>query len=430
MPQPTSLLIEPTGPRGCPVVHGLNPLDPQVVMNPGDYTALARAEAPVFFVPELNLYMVTSYDDVVRVTSDWKTFPMPPFGPQLRVPDEVAHRLPDGFAWQRPGFMPMLVPPEHSRVRKLAQKAFTRTAALAKEQEIRELCHSFVDRFFQAGRADLITEYASQIPVRVIATMLGVDLSEAPRMYQWAQDVLRVIGDPTLSGLDVVDIANRHADFEEWCHALIEERRGSPRGAGDMVSNLLSAQSDDGSPRLSEMEIFSIIVVAVFGGSDTSAGAVVQLVHRMLSGDRSIYHDVLADRTMIPRLLEEELRFDDVGHSIFRITATEVELGGVSIPAGSVLALHTWSTGHDRSAFEDPEHYAPDRPDLGGHLGWGRGIHFCLGAPLAKVEVAVALETLLERLPNMRLVDGFEMVRMPSIAIPSWREGLVVAWDV
>jgi cytochrome P450 len=411
-------------------MHGLNPMDPAIVADPGLYTALSRASAPVFFVPEAGMYMVTRYHDIVAIVSDWRRFHMPPFGPQLQVPEEVAARLPEGFAWQRPGFMPTLLPPEHSRVRKLAQRAFTRKTALASEPKIRELCNSFVDRFVDDGEVDLITAYTRQIPVRVIATILGVDLAEAPKMYQWALDVLRVLGDPTLGGQDVVDIAHRHADFEQWCRDLITERRRELRGEDDLVSNLLRATTDDGEPRLSDMEIFSIILVAVFGGSDTSAGAMAQIMHRMLSADGELYDRALRNRSLLPKLLEEELRYDSVGHAIFRVCAEDVELHGVAIPAGSVLALHTWSSGHDQSAFVEPERFDPDRSDVDDHLGWGRGIHFCLGAPLAKVEVTVAIGVLLDRLPNLRLVDGHEMKQMPSIGIPSWQSGLVVAWNV
>jgi cytochrome P450 len=424
----TATSVMATGPRGCPVIHGLNPLDPALVRDPGGYTALARAEAPVFFVPEMHAYMVTKYADVARVTSDWKTFRMPPLGAH-QVPPEVADRLTDGFIHQRAGFAPALQPPEHGRVRKLAQKAFTRSTALATAPRIRALCNSYVDRIIDAGQADLLTEYAKEIPVRVIATILGVDLSEAPRMYQWAQDILRLLGDHGVSGQELVDIANRHADLEEWGRALIAGRRANPRGETDLISNLLRARSDDDTPRLSDLDILSIIVAAIFGGSDTSAGAIAQVVHRMLEGDRQLYHEALADRSLVPNLLEEELRFHDVGISIFRMATVDTELSGIPIPAGSVLALHTWSTGHDEDVFDDPERFDARRADLDRHLGWGRGIHFCLGAPLAKVEVATAVEVLLDRLPNMRLVDGHEIQRTVSVAIPSLTEGLVVAWD-
>ncbi len=408
----TPLTLEKTGPGGCPVMHGFNPLDLESVNHPGTYTELARREAPVFFIPEVGMYMVVDHEDIVRVTSDWKSFPMPPLATHA-VPDEAVDRLPEGFAWQRSGFMPMLQPPEHSRVRKLAQKAFTRSAALAYRPLIEQMCHDSIDSFVDQGEAALVTAFTSQIPVRVIATILGVELEQAPQIYQWAWDVLTLIGDPNVGGEQLLKLAHRHADFEEWSRALIDERRANPRGEEDMISNLLRATSDDGSPKLTDMEIFSVIVVAVFGGSDTSAGLAAQVVRRMLQDDRTLYEQALGDRTLIPKLLEEELRINFVGRTIVRMAAVDTELSGVPIPAGSILALNVWGANHDETAFEDPQRFDPDREDIDRHLGWGRGIHFCLGAPLAKVEVATAVEAILDRLPNLRLVD--RGVRPPAL---------------
>ena len=371
---------------------------------------------------------MTRHADVARIMSDMRLFRGLSLT-ELEVPERAADVLPQGFLGRRAGMLAWNDPDEHSRIRKLAQRAFTRKAALANEPRIRELFDATVDEFIADGEADLLPVFARRCPMRVMTAILGIDPAVEDRLHTWTRDTMRLMGDPTLDEAALVELAHRQADFERFVTDLIAERRAAPRPEGDLISDLLRSQDDEGGRGLDDEEIFATIALSIVAGGDTSVNLIGQLVARMLAdGGGPVALD--RRRSLPPRpghrggaapLARRPARV--------RRPAADVEIGGVAIPAGSLIALHFWSTGRDDDVFEDPDRFDPDRGNLERHLGFGRGARFCMGAPLARLETRVAIECLLERLPNPRLVPGHHVRREISIAIPSLLDGLVVAWD-
>jgi cytochrome P450 len=416
------------GPSGCPVLHNFDILGEAEVNRPGTYTAVAREEAPVFFVPEVGQYVVTRWDDAHRALTDHKLF-APLQTPYTKVPAEAAELLPNGFAYGRASALSVLSPPAHTRVRKLAQKAFTRSAALAKAEEIRGICQELIDGFVADGSCDLVTSFTSKYPIRALCAILGIEHELAPTLYQWAVDIITLRGNPGLPHDEMMALCRRQAEMESWARELIADRRARPRGDGDVVSTLATATADDGTPRLTTDEIFDVIVIVITGGAETSSATTAQMVRRLLIDD-ALRARIEADHGLLEQALEEELRVDMVGRMTFRdVIEDGVELGGVPVPKGARLAIHLWSANHDPEIFSDPESFDLDRADVGKLLSWGKGTHFCLGAPLARVEIPIAIECLLERLPGLRLVPGHELQRLPAMFMPSVNGGLVVEWD-
>jgi cytochrome P450 len=421
-----SLRITHDGPGGCPVLHGFDPLEPAQIADPAAVTAFSRREAPVFFSPSLGAYIVTTYAHAVKVVTDWKAFGRAPFIDR-EMPEELRELLPDGFVtasitnWNDPA--------NHTRLRKLAQVPFVRQNARDAAELCRRVADETVAEFRSAGVADLIPAFARKVPMRVILAILGLDTARELELHRWVVGVMRLMGDPTVTDADMVELGRDQAAFRRFTLDAIEERRRNPRGEGDFLTDLITATSDDGGPSLSDDEIFAAVLLSILAGGDTTVNLIAQLVTRMLEGDRELWRQAEVDRSLLDGLIDEELRYDHVGRLVYRMCTVASEIGGVSIPAGAVVAVHLWSTGRDDAMFESAETFDPRRRDATRHLGFGRGAYSCMGSALARVETRHAIEALLDGLPNARLVPGHEVRRMFSTAIQSVLDGLVVAWD-
>jgi cytochrome P450 len=421
--------VRRTGPNGCPVMHGFDPLGDEAVYAPARFAELSQREAPVFWVPEIEMFVATRHEDVRRILTDAASFE--PFFPSFHdVPAELRDDLPTGFVYEGPGVLPTESPPAHTRLRRLAQKAFTPRAAQAKAAEIRAVCDALIDGFQDAGEADLVQAYTTRFPIRVLAVVMNLDPEIGSQLYAWANTVGPLIGQRELPPEQILEIARAQVDFRRWTLDLIEQRRREPRGEGDIVTALTKAGDDEGAPPLTDDEIFGVIVATVLGGADTSANASAQLLRRMLC-EPALLEQAREDPDAIDRMLEEELRIDFIGRLTFRRVARDgVELGGVPLPRGAVVGGYIWAANRDAAIFEDPGRFDPARPNVAEHLSWSKGTHFCMGAPLARVQIRIAIETLIERLDGLRLVPGHELERRPSFFIPSIKRGLVVGWDV
>jgi cytochrome P450 len=422
-----SLTITHDGPGGCPVLHGFEPLEPAQIADPVAVTEFSRREVPVFFSPALGAYIVTSYTHAVKVITDWKAFGRAPFIDR-EMPEEVRELLPEGFvtaaitSWNDPQ--------NHTRLRKLAQVPFVRQNARDSAELCRRVSDETIEEFRSAGEADLIPAFARKVPMRVILAILGLPTAHELELHRWVVGVMRMMGDPTVTDTDMIQLGRDQADFRRFTLDAIEERRRNPRGEGDFLTDLITATSDDGEPSLSNAEVFAAVLLSILAGGDTTVNLIAQLVARMLDGDGELWREAVADRTLVAAMVEEELRYDHVGRLVYRTCNVETEIGGVVIPAGAVVAVHLWSTGRDETVFESAEVFNPRRPDVSRHLGFGRGAYSCMGSALAKVETREAIEALLDGLPNARRVPGHEVRRVFSTAIQSVLDGLVVAWDV
>lgn len=410
------------------MLHGFRPIDPAQCDDPGPYTELARREAPVFYAPELEMYVLTRHEDVKRAFTDYETF----VGIGLsehEVPPEARHVLPKGFLPEQAGFRAWSDLAEHARIRRLAQKAFTRKAAQQNADRMVELFDRTIDEFVAEGQADLVPVYARRVPMRVIVAILGLDESLEAQLHAWVADFMTLMGDPQLGKAELIELAHRQAPFYAFAEGLVAERRRDPRPGEDLISDLIVATDDEDAPSLSDSEIIAVVLIAIIAGGDTSVNLIGQVVHRALAGDARLWHGFAAQPELVERAIEEEIRHAFVGRIISRRTTREVELGGVTVPAGALVGLHVWSANRDEDVFAAAGRFDPDRADVEQHLGFGHGIKFCMGAPLARLETRLAVERLVERLPNARLVPGHALRRKPSVALPSLLGGLVVAWD-
>jgi cytochrome P450 len=407
---------------GCPVLDGFDPLAPDQVGEPFGSLAQARQEAPVFYMPKYDLWCVTRMEDVLTVFKDTTTYSNS-HEAVGQPPAEFADKIPDGHPVAHS--LDALDPPGHTRIRRLAQKAFTPRHVGAREVEIRAICDELVDTFADRGSADLVGAFTTFIPVRVIATILGMDQKYAPLMKRWTDDWFAIwLGDDSAAVRR--ERWQRTVEFDKFIRSFVEDRRLTPRD--DLTSDLVHATSDDGEPSLSTYEVICVIAGIVAAGSDTTSILLAHAVWLLLS-EPERWEAVRRDRTLVPVVVEETLRLRNPVRGLRRITTRPVTLGGADIPAGAALYVHVGSANRDEEVFQNAEVFDVRRTNLSEHVGFGKWTHFCLGAPLARVEARVALECLVDRLPNLRLGAGQEHLDYtPNAVVPGVRH-LEVIWD-
>lgn len=405
------------------VLSAWNPLDPRELANPYSTFAVARREAPVFYSEFFSGYVVTRYDDIIELLKDTKRFSNRSAIGSIEVPEEVRHALPNGFPWSYPSLVNN-DPPQHSRIRKLANEAFKPAVVVKRESVIREIGDRLIDDFIDDGHVDFISGFANMLPGLVICRILGVADEHTSEVVQWSDDV-QVIKNPNLPAAERVRLARGQADFYEFCRSFIQERRERPRD--DLASKLIHARVVD-EPALTEQELISTLAQLLIAGNETTRKLLGNLLLRLLEHPDQL-EAVRDDLTLGDAAVEETLRHSSSVKGLFRQTTEAVELGGVTIPAEQVVVVMWSSANHDETQFEQPEEFDIFKRDSTKHIAFSKFAHFCLGAWLAKLEARIALEQLLTRLPNLRRANNDPIEWMPHVLHMGVKR-LDLAWDV
>jgi cytochrome P450 len=347
-----------------------------------------RAQAPVCEVALPRggtTWMITRYDDVRAAFTD----PRLVKDHRATLPPEVraqAPRLPGPFG----SMMILLDPPDHTRLRRLVARAFTprRTAEL--RPRIEALAAGLLDALPTGEPVDLLATYAVPLPMAVICELLGVPGTDRDAFGTWSRALV--------DDHDDVDEQQATAGLAEYLHALVEAKRRSPDGA--LVSALVEVS--EAGDQLSTEEVVAMGVLLLIAGHETTANLIGNAVLGVAT-DAGLREHLLTDPERIPAAVEEFLRWDGPVHNApLRFAAEDVEYSGTTIPAGSVVTLSVGAANRDPDRFGRPELLDPGR-DTTGHLAFGHGLHYCLGAPLARLEGEVALRSLLHRFPELRL---------------------------
>jgi cytochrome P450 len=352
---------------------------------------------PVFYDERLGMWSVTGYDEVLSVLRDTVTF---------SSADAFALR---GFP--RPRMLVAKDPPEHTALRKRMQRAFTPRRVAEMEPFITRTCTELAETL----QSDLMAEYANALPLRVITEILGFEPHEGPALRQWTEDFL-VLATPAggdEDGGDPARIARMQATMDRT-RALIRHRRAAPRD--DVISALAALDLHDD-------DAITLALELVIAGNDTTANLIAHMVGHLLE-DRPRWERVRADRSLVPVAVEETLRRRGSSKGLFRRATRDVELGGERIARGAIVHVLFAAANHDASRFERPRAFDLDRPKQD-HLAFGRWTHFCLGAPLARLEARVALDVLLDRHPGLRAVPDQPLDYAPTLTTQTLRRFLV-----
>lgn len=380
-----------------------NPFDPEFRKDPYRFYARARREAPVCYSPLFKFWLVTGSREVAEVTRDPARFSsMHNLTPVVPLAPAALEVLAQGYDVLRiPGLLNN-DPPTHTRIRALFSQAFTPRRVAQMEPRIREIAAELVDGFVAAGEADLVRQICYPLPMQVIGDLMGAPQADHAQLKTWTDDYMMIIGGQEPEARQI-ERARGVLAFQRYCEAMIEERRKSPRD--DVTTAMVQARVDGETPFTVPEIIAQMIILIIAGHLTTTNGLGTTLLSLLQDPEQ---WRALGEHPDLPlAAFEEGLRFHSPVQIEPRTTTTAVQLGGVSVPEGASLRLVYASANRDEAEFEDPDTFNIRRPNPNRHYGFGWGIHYCVGAPLARIEGRVALETLRARLPNLRLAPDF-----------------------
>jgi cytochrome P450/nitrite reductase/ring-hydroxylating ferredoxin subunit len=399
-----------------------DPMAPEQRECPFEVYRRAREEAPVFYSERFNLWVVTRYEDIVTVLKDPVLFSS---AQSLAVDNTVAPEVQAVLDTGYPATPTMVTadPPVHTRFRELVSKAFTSRRVATMEPQMRQIAHRLVDGFHADGHADLVRQFAYPFPMEVIAAILGVPFEDMDKFKRWSDDMSARFGPLPLERQ--IACARSEVEFQHYFAAKLEERRIEPRT--DLLTDLLNARVRGEAP-LNMAEMLSILKQLLIGGNETSTNLIGSMILLLLS-NRGQLELLLRNRALEAETVEEALRLESPVQGLFRTATRDCEIGGVRIPQGAHLELLYASGNRDRARFHDAEAFDITRRDSSNHMAFGFGIHFCIGAPLARCEARIALGVILDRLPNLRLAPGQELEHHPHFFLRGLKH-LKIEWDV
>ena len=373
----------------CGTVY--NPLSADVAQDPYPTYAALRERSPVHRSRLMNAWVFSRHADVDTVLRDHRRFANDPRKRNLSGRQQAT--LPD------PGDYTMLFldPPDHTRLRALVNKAFTRRAVNALEPHIRGLMNALLDDV-DPGGFDLMEAVAYPLPVIVIAEMLGVPASDRERFRTWSNRRARLI-EPTISPEERAIAAKAGDALDEYFTPIIQARRAEPES--DIVSAL--AQAEEEGDVLTEREMLNMLRLLLVAGNETTTNLIGNGMLALLRHPDDLER-LREDPGLIPGAVEELLRFDSPVQTDFRGALEDCEVNGAPVRRGENVVLLIGAANRDPAAFEEPDRLDIGRAE-GSHISFGRGIHHCIGAPLARLEGRIVLEVLLERFTSMRLLD-------------------------
>jgi len=280
---------------------------------------------------------------------------------------------------------------EHLRQRRLVTPAFSpRALREGLERVVEQTIHQLIDGFARDGHADLVSQFTFTYPLRVMAHVMGLPISDFEQFHHWALDLLSIAVDPQRG----FDAAQKIVDY---LRPILEERRREPKD--DLVSTLLHAEIE--GERLTEEEVLSFLRLLLPAGAETTYRLTGSLLFVLLTHD-DVLAEVHADRAALDLAIEETLRWEAAVQYVSRETTRAVEVAGTLLPEGELLMLAVGSANRDETRFDDPDRFDIHRTNVSDHVSFGFGEHFCLGSNLARLEARAAARILLERLPNLR----------------------------
>jgi cytochrome P450 len=374
----------------------LNPLSPEAVECPFGFFAQLRREPPVY-VADARFFLVSRYEDVQQVLLHPEVFSSAGSpGVRRKVPLEVVKIISKGF---RPvPTVQTLDPPAHQRYRSLLSKAFSSRRVAQLEPDIRQIANELVDSFINDRSVDLVAQFAVPFPLTVIAGWLGLPRADLPMLKRWSDDAAAPLGG-LIDRAQEIECARSELEAQRYFATKLDQRRREPRD--DILTDLCNARLDGAEP-LDNGEIYYLLIQLLVAGNESVRNLISSAMLLLLKHPAQMAA-LRADPGLIPPFIEESLRLESPIKAFFRVAKTDTELGGVKIPAGSRLAVLFASANRDETRFVEPEQFDLYRENASDHLAFGLGIHYCLGAPLARTEARIAFEVLLGRLKDIRL---------------------------
>jgi len=382
-----------------------DPYDVDIDANPYPVFRRLRDEAPCYYNDVHDFYALSRFDDVERSLVDKRTFSSARGGILELI--KAGIEIPTGT-------LIFEDPPTHTIHRQLLSRVFTPRKMLALEDRIRAYCADSLEPLVGADRFDFVADYGAQMPMRVIGMLLGIPDQDQEAVRDRANANIRTEAGKPQNYSDSFDPAAAFEDFGVY----LDWRAEHP--SDDLMTELLHAEFEDEhgvTRRLERHELLTYLAVIAGAGNETTT-RLIGWAGKVLSDHPDQRHELAADPTLIPNAIEELLRFESPAPHIGRYVTRDVELHGRTVPEGSAILLLAGAANRDEREFVDPDRFDIHR-DIRQHLSFGYGIHFCLGAALARLEGRVALEELLKRFPDWE-VDLSEARLAPTSTVRGW----------
>ncbi len=407
---------------GCPVHHGFEPFDQK---DPFPAYAELRREEPVMYDERIGYWVVSRYDDVRQVFGDWENFSSENAQAPVRQRGAEAKRIMEEGGFTAYSGLSARVPPEHTRIRKVAQKAFTPRRFRALEPSIRAHVVRQLDAMLERPEAegDFFRDLAYDVPTVTILTLIGADTAQVDQFKEWSDSRAAMTwGD--LSDEEQIPHAHNLVDYWQECLRLVAEAHETDPDSlvGDMV------RAQQAGDEISDHEIASVVYSLLFAGHETTT-TLISNAMRVLLTHRDEWEKAVADPALIGPAIDEVLRYSGSIVAWRRKALADAEVGGVRIPRGAELLLVMGSANRDESRFENGETFDITRENARDHLSFGFGIHYCLGNMLAKLQAKIALEEIARAMPGVRLQEGADIgfrenlsFRVPLAVPVTWKE--------
>ncbi|VFA90648.1 Cytochrome P450 116 [Nocardia farcinica] len=407
---------------GCPVHHGYQPF---AQADPFPAYAALRAEEPVMFDERIGYWVVSRYDDIKAVFDDWKTFSSENAQAPVRRRGPQAEQIMTEGGFTAYSGLSARIPPEHTRIRKVAAKAFTPRRYRVLEPEIRAHVVRLLETMLARPqrRGELVRDLAYDVPTATILTLIGADVTQIDTFKRWSDSRAAMTwGD--LSDEEQIPHARNLVEYWAECRRLVAEAHETERDS--LVGDVVRMQAA-GDP-ISDHEIASLCYSLLFAGHETTTTLIANALRVLLSHPAQ-WRRIVDDPSLIPATVDEVLRYSPSIVGWRRRALRDTEIGGVPIPQGADVLLLIGSANRDESRFVHGEEFDITRPNAREHLAFGYGIHYCLGNMLAKLQAKIALEEVVRLVPTLRLADdaaiGFGdnlSFRAPTAVPVTWED--------
>jgi cytochrome P450 len=378
------------------VTAQFNPVGPEALSNPYPMYKALREESPVHWNDVFEAWIFTRFVDVDAILMDQR-FSADRSKAQTRFSEMIKKQQEEFGPFSQAPTMLTSDPPEHTRLRRLVSKAFTPRAVENLRPRIREIVDNLLDGVAGRDGFDLVEEIAYPLPVIVISEMLGVPPEDRADFKRWSDDVVATLGGP-FTPPDVMERARKSIEeLAEYLSGVIAERRANPKE--DLITGLIAAE--DGGQVLSEVEIFSTTILLLIAGNETTTNLISNAMFSLLKNPSQL-ELLRSDLSLMPSAIEEILRYNGPVQATGRVAMADIDVGGITVKEGQMAMAILGAANHDPAKFPDPEKFDIRRNPTD-HLAFGDGIHFCLGAPLARAEAQIGFEEILTRFPRIEL---------------------------
>ncbi|MBW2316795.1 MAG: cytochrome P450 [Deltaproteobacteria bacterium] len=384
-----------------------DPLSDSICEDPYPLYRQLRDEAPVHWSPEARLYCISRYDDVLATLKDTETFSsaamLTVLTRAIEVPITPRHVLMllrfllktrlNPLRFPKAGSMISFDPPRHEVVRKIVSRGFTPRSVAAWQPRVQSLVDELIAGIADQPRFDLVEEFAVPLPTTLIAEVLGIEPERRNDFKRWTNALLGLASGKPIAVLIDSGLTESIGELYAFIREQVRERRGRPQD--DLISILVDPKLGE---VLDEVDVIQFVCLLLVAGNETTTNLIGNAVCALLDRPDQV-ELALGEPACIPNLVEEAVRFDSPVQMVFRTATRDVEVAGTTIPRGAEVACMLASANRDERQFENPDVFDATR-DTTGHLGFGFGVHFCLGASLARLEAGTALAGLIPMLQS------------------------------